>query len=228
VLKQLRETGQEKNTLVFFISDNGGPTMPGVTVNASRNDPFRGSKRTTLEGGIRVPFVVSWPGRIAPGTYAQPVIQLDLTATALTAAGLDAASDRNIEGVDLLPYLAGTKQGSPHDALYWRFGDQMAIRAGDFKLVRYDTNADTLTGARNQPTSPFKLYNVVADPHEDHDLAATMPEKVRELQAKWNAWNAGNVKPLWGGQHLDHDGDEPGAPERKAGKRAKKNAAAQP
>jgi arylsulfatase A-like enzyme len=228
VLQQLRATGQEKNTLVFFISDNGGPTMPGVTVNASRNDPFRGSKRTTLEGGIRVPFVVSWPGRIAPGVYAQPVIQLDLTATALTAAGIDDAAERKLEGVNLLPYLAGDKSGAPHDALYWRFGEQMAIRAGDFKLVRYDTNADTLTGARNQPTSKGKLYNVVADPHEDHDLAAAMPEKVKELQAKWNAWNAGNVKPLWGGQHLDNDGDEPGAGERKAGKRAKKNAGAQP
>lgn len=228
VLKQLRETGQEKNTLVFFISDNGGPTMPGVTVNASRNDPFRGSKRTTLEGGIRVPFVVSWPDRIKPGVYAQPVIQLDLTATALTAAGIDAAADRKLEGVDLLPYLAGAKSGAPHEALYWRFGEQMAIRLGDFKLVRYDTNADTLTGARNQPTSPLKLYNLASDPHEDRDLAAAMPDKVKELQAKWNAWNASNVKPLWGGQHLDSDGDEPGAPERKAGKRAKKSASAQP
>ena len=67
-----------------------------------------------------------------------------------------------------------------------------AIRAGEFKLVRYDTNADTLTGARNQPTSKGKLYNVVADPHEDHDLAAAMPEKVKELQAKWNAWASGS------------------------------------
>ena len=88
VLRRLRETGQERNTLVCFISDNGGPTMPGVTVNASRNAPLRGSKRTTLEGGIRVPFLVAWPGRLQPGVYDQPVIQLDLTATALTAAGL--------------------------------------------------------------------------------------------------------------------------------------------
>ncbi len=228
VLKQLRETGQEKNTLVFFISDNGGPTMPGVTVNASRNDPFRGSKRTTLEGGIHVPFVVAWPGRITPGTYAQPVIQLDLTATALTAAGIDAAADRKLEGVNLLPYVAGEKKHAPHDALYWRFGTQMAIRAGDFKLVRYDTNVDTLTGARNQPPSSLKLYNLAADVHEDHDLAATMPEKVKELQAKWDDWNARNAKPLWGGQHQDNDGDEPGAADRKAARRAKKKAGAQP
>jgi len=220
VLRRLRETGQERNTLVCFISDNGGPTMPGVTVNASRNAPLRGSKRTTLEGGIRVPFIVAWSGRLTPGVYDQPVIQLDLTATALTAAGIDAAAERRLEGVDLLPFLTGTKKGAPHDALYWRFGQQMAVRAGDFKLVRYDGNADTLTGARNQPPSALKLYNLAADLGETRDLAAAMPEKVRELQAKWDAWNAANVKPLWGGQHLDNDGDEPGAPKRRAKKKA--------
>ena len=220
VLRRLRETGQERNTLVCFISDNGGPTMPGVTVNASRNAPLRGSKRTTLEGGIRVPFLVAWPGRLQPGVYDPPVIQLDLTATALTAAGLDAAADRRLEGVDLLPFLAGEKKVAPHDALYWRFGQQMAVRVGDFKLVRYDSNADTLTGARNQPPSALKLYNLAADIGETRDLAASMPDKVRELQAKWDVWNASNVKPLWGGQHLDDDGDEPGVPKRRAKKKA--------
>jgi arylsulfatase A-like enzyme len=228
VLRRLRETGQERNTLVCFISDNGGPTMPGVTVNASRNDPFRGSKRTTLEGGIHVPFLLAWPGRLKPGVYAQPVIQLDLTATALTAAGINTTADAKLEGVDLLPYLDGARTSAPHDALYWRFGQQMAIRVGDFKLVRYDGNADTLTGARNQAPSGLKLYNLANDLHEDRDLAATMPEKVRELQAKWDAWNVGNTKPLWGGQHIDNDGDEPGTADRKAAKRAKRNAGAQP
>jgi arylsulfatase A-like enzyme len=200
--------------------------MPGVTVNASRNAPLRGSKRTTLEGGIRVPFLMAWPGRLTPSVYAQPVIQLDLTATALTAAGIDAAADRRLEGVDLLPFLAGVKTTAPHEALYWRFGQQIAVRAGDFKLVRYDGNADTLTGARNQPPSALKLYNLATDIGEERDLTAAMPEKVRELQAKWDAWNAGNVKPLWGGQHLDDDGDEPGAAKRRNGKGAKKKASA--
>jgi arylsulfatase A-like enzyme len=222
VLKKLADSGLEQHTLVTFISDNGGPTMPGTTINGSRNEPLRGSKRTTLEGGIRVPFVVSWPGHIKPGVFEQPAIQLDLHATALAVAGIDVERrDRaapQLDGVNLLPFLAGDKKDVPHDALYWRFGEQMAIRMGDFKLVRYDSNADTLSGGRKQPVTAAKLYNLADDPHEDHDLAAAMPEKVLELQSKWDQWNKSNVRPLWGGGQGDNDGAEPGDP----GKRGRK------
>ena len=221
VRKKLAETGLEQNTLVCFISDNGGPTMPGTTINASRNDPLRGSKRTTLEGGVRVPFVVWWPGRLKPGVFAQPAIQLDLTATALAAAGVQIDQDSKLEGVDLLPFLTGEKAGAPHEAIYWRFGRQMAIRVGDYKLVRYDSNADTLTGRRNQPVTAARLYNLVADIGETKDLAAAMPDKVEELQSRWDAWNVANVKPLWGGGQKDSDGAEPGAPLPKKGKGTK-------
>jgi len=224
VRKKLTDTGLEQNTLVFFIADNGGPVMPGTTMNASRNEPLRGGKRTTLEGGIRVPFLVSWPGRLKPGVYTQPAIQLDLTATALTAAGVDIKPEWKLEGVNLLPFLNGEKAGAPHDALYWRFGQQMAIRVGDYKLVRYDSNADTLTGARNQPVTTAKLYNLATDLGETKDLAATQPEKVRELQAKWDAWNAVNEKPRWGAAHTDNDGAEPGTRAPKKAKKAKRTA----
>jgi arylsulfatase A-like enzyme len=223
VRKKLADAGLEQSTLVFFIADNGGPVMPGTTMNASRNDPLRGGKRTTLEGGIRVPFLVSWPGRLKPGVYTHPVIQLDLTATALAAAGVEIKPDWKLEGVNLLPFLNGEKTGAPHDALYWRFGQQMAIRAGDYKLVRYDSNADTLTGARNQPVSTAKLYNLAADVGESKDLASAMPEKVKELQAKWDAWNAGNIQPRWGAAHAD-DGAEPGSRPTAKGKKGRKAA----
>ncbi|MEO6244244.1 MAG: sulfatase-like hydrolase/transferase [Opitutaceae bacterium] len=219
VRAKLAATGQEQNTLVFFISDNGGPTMIGVTVNASRNDPLRGSKRTTLEGGIRVPFVVAWPGRVKPGVFASPAIQLDLHATALAAAGIAPRPEWKLEGVDLLPFLAGEKSGAPHDALYWRFGEQMAIRRGDWKLVRYDTNAETNTGGR-QPVSAAKLYNLAADIHEDRDLAAANPDRVRELQALWDTWDKSNAKPLWGAGAGDSDGPEPGAAKKGKNKKA--------
>jgi len=198
VMAKLKSTGQEKDTLVTFISDNGGPTMVGVTVNGSRNEPLRGSKRTTLEGGVRVPFVVSWPGKIKPAQYDSPVIQLDLHATALAAAGLAEKPEWKLEGVNLLPYLSGEKTGMPHEALYWRFGNQNAIRMGDYKLVTYDAAAEGKTGGKNV-IGP-RLYNLAKDIHEDNDLSKSMPEKVNELQAKWNAWDKLNVKPKWGAE----------------------------
>jgi len=222
VIQALKDSGQYENTLVTFISDNGGPTMNGVTVNGSSNGPLRGSKRTTLEGGIRVPFVVSWPARLKPAVYQPMVSQLDLHATALAAAGVPAKPAWKLEGVDLLPYLAGENQASPHDALYWRFGEQMAVRIGDWKLVRYDTTADLPAGkGKKAPVSSVKLYDLANDPHEDKDLSAERPEKVKELQARWDEWNQANVKPLWGSGGGDNDGPEPGLNKRGKQKAAK-------
>jgi arylsulfatase A-like enzyme len=214
VRRTLVATGQERNTLVFFISDNGGPNMPGVTVNGSRNDPFRGSKRTTLEGGIHVPFVVSWAGRVKPAVYDQMAIQLDLTATALTAAGLALQPEWKLDGVDLLPFLAGVKSGAPHEVLYWRFGEQMAIRVGDYKLVRYDMNVETRRGGK-EPVSAPKLYHLASDVGETKDLAAAMPDRLETMQAKWDAWNATLMAPASGAGRRDNDGDEPGVPPKK-------------
>ena len=212
VRKKLAETGQEENTLVIFISDNGGPNMPGVTVNGSINDPLRGSKRTTLEGGIRVPFVVSWKNHVKPSVFDQPAIQLDLTRTALEIAG--ATTDKT-DGVNLLPFLSGEKKSTPHDALYWRFGEQMAIRIGDYKLVRYDSNVETRTGKAHQPVTGPKLYNLAKDIGETKDLFATMPEKAKELQTKWDAWDTTLIKPLWGFGKSDSDGDPTAAKAKK-------------
>jgi len=206
VHQTLADTGQKEKTLVCFISDNGGPVMAETTVNASCNAPLRGSKRTTLEGGIRVPFVISWPGHLKSGVCEMPVIQLDLTATALAVGGAKVGPKTKLEGVNLIPFLQRKASGQPHESLYWRFGKQMAIRKGNFKLVRYDTNVETQTGKFNQPISPARLYDLTADIGETNDLAATMPEKLRELQADWDAWNAGNIPPQWPSAHEKNDG----------------------
>lgn len=211
VKSKLVETGQAENTMVMFISDNGGPTMVGVTVNGSQNEPLRGSKRTTLEGGIRVPFVVAWPSRIPPRVVHESAIQLDLHATALAAAGVEAKPEWKLDGVNLLPHLLGETTGPLHEALFWRFGQQMAVRSGQWKLVRYDSNADTQLGG-SQPVTNARLYDLANDVHEDRDLAATMPEKVQELQSKWDEWNRSNVRPLWGGNAA---GAKAGAQKRK-------------
>jgi arylsulfatase A-like enzyme len=220
VRKALADSGQEKNTLVYFISDNGGPNIPTTTINASRNDPFRGSKRTTLEGGIHVPFLVAWPGTIKPAVYSELTIQLDLNATALAAAGVAVQPEWKLDGVNLLPFLAGTNRGAPHDVLYWRFGEQMAIRIGDYKIVRYDMNVETRSG-KKEPVSATKLYNLVKDIGEKNDLAANEPAKVKELQAKWDAWNATLMKPAHGNGAGDNDGDEPGVAAKKKKKKNK-------
>lgn len=195
VLKTLRETNVEENTLVFFISDNGGPTMQGTTINSSINTPLRGSKRTTLEGGIRVPFVIHWKGRLAPGAvYNEPVIQLDIQPTALAAAGVDIKPEWKLDGVNLLPFITGQAKGVPHDTLYWRLGEQNAVRHGNWKLVQYDLNVE------NYPTtgvSKKKLYDLAKDIHESHDLADEQPEKLKELDSLWQSWNSQLAKPLW-------------------------------
>ncbi len=217
VQAKLKATGQTEKTLVAFFSDNGGPTMNGTTTNGSSNAPLRGSKRTTLEGGIRVPFVISWPGQLKPAVFESPVIQLDVHATALAAAGVESKPVWKLDGVNLLPWLNGEKTGAPHETLYWRFGQQMAIRHGDWKLVRYDGNADTDSGQK-KPVSSFRLYNLAVDIHEDNDLAAAQPEKVKELQALWDTWNLSNTKPLWGS-----GAEQNSANDAKAGNKKNKN-----
>ena len=183
VLAKVREIGQEENTLIFFLSDNGGPTQQ----TTSQNGPLRGFKATTLEGGIRVPFCVQWKGKIPAGkTYDQPIIQLDILPTAVVAGGGSIDPQWKLDGVDLMPYLTGQNSGPPHAELYWRFGAQWAIRKGDWKLV-----ASRIDG------SEPKLFNLKDDIGEAQDLMAQQAEKVKELQTDWNAWNGQQKPPLW-------------------------------
>jgi arylsulfatase A-like enzyme len=203
VLAKLRSEKLEENTLIVFFSDNGGPTMRGTTINGSRNDPLRGSKRTTLEGGIRVPFVACWKGTLPAGKrYDPPVIQLDLMPTFLAAAGVEVDPQWQLDGVNLLPYWTGRESRPPHEALYWRMGPQMAVRQGDWKLVRYDTAADPGQGPSpktggGRTTGP-KLYNLAQDIGESRDLSSQNRDKLAELEALWLKWNAPLAKPLWG------------------------------
>ena len=178
VMAKLRECGLEENTLIFFLSDNGGPTAD----NTSRNDPLGGFKGQLREGGIREPFLIQWKGRLPAGkVYGHPVSSLDIQPTALAAIG--APADPSLEGVNLLPYLTGEKGGPPHEMLGWRFGEQRAVRQGDWKIL------DMGDG--------FKLFNLASDIGEKHDLAQEEPAKFKELQAVYEQWNAGNVPPKW-------------------------------
>lgn len=179
VVAKLAEHGLLENTLLFFLSDNGGPTLQ----TSSSNAPLRGTKGQVFEGGIRVPFLMQWKGRISGGrTCDAPVISLDILPTILAAAG--APADPALDGADLLPYVAGARAEAPHDALYWRYGDQWAIRRGDWKVA---------CDGRSAPA----LYNLKADIGETTDLALKAPERLKELMTLWQAWHAQLKPPAW-------------------------------
>jgi arylsulfatase A-like enzyme len=192
LMAHLKKSRADKNTLVFFVSDNGGSgRKPFLAYNTAVNTPLRGNKGQTLEGGIRVPFFVSWTGRVPAGkTYDQPVIALDILPTACALAETTPGSE--IDGANLLPHLTGETSAAPHSALYWRFGPQKAVRRGDWKLVDW-------RDFDKKENSGWQLYNLSQDIGEQHDLASTNPQLVAELSGAWNEWDAKNIAPLWHG-----------------------------
>jgi arylsulfatase A-like enzyme len=198
----IREEQLEDDTIVIFFSDNGGPTMAGTTINGSSNGALRGSKRQTWEGGVRVPFIIRWKGHVPEGKVdARPVIQLDVLPTALAAAGIPLGSQSNVDGVNLLPFITGKDQALPHEALYWRLGGMMAIRKGDWKLVKTQEGPIPRDPSVLSDLSAAELYNLAADIGESKNLAAANPAKVKELADQWQRWNRELAKPLWpGGQ----------------------------
>ena len=209
VLAKLRETGLEDDTLVIFISDNGGPTPS----NTSSNLPLRGYKGQLLEGGHRVPFALQWKRQIKGGqVYRQLASSLDILPTVVAVGGGELPKDRPIDGVDLMPHLTGQKTSAPHQCLVWRQGERHAVRMGDWKLLVED-------GGQAQ------LYDLSKDIGESNDLAAKNPDKVKELSAAFDKWNAEMVPALW------KTGARPGKKAAKAAgerPRAKEGAAKQP
>ena len=186
VMEQLRESGLEENTIVFFLSDNGGPTRELT----SSNLPLRGSKGTLYEGGVRVPFMVQWKGTIPPGqVYEKPVSSFDIYATAV-ANSEGATAPKQVEGVDLLPFLTGKDAGTPHKTLFWRQGGKTALRHGDWKLVRM--------GKRFQPgNAQWELYDLSKDISEETNLAKSKPERLTKLVEMWEKMNGEMSEPLF-------------------------------
>ncbi len=181
VLSKLRELGIDKDALLFFVNDNGGPTQ----ANGSDNGPLRATKGTMYEGGIRVPFMVQWPERLKAGqVYERPVIALDILPTVAAAAGVEPPKDRPIDGVNLLPYLTGQNRDAPHEILFWRAGRNHAVRKGNWKLV-------TMGGETG-------LYDLVADLGESKDRRQDKPEVFAELKQAFDRWDAQMAKPRWG------------------------------
>lgn len=186
VLDALQKSGLTENTLVFFVSDNGGPTRELTSSNA----PLRGEKGSVYEGGIRVPFLLKWPGKVKSGSeYHKPVISLDIFGTAATVAGSPDLKGIAIDGVNLLPFLSDDSTETPHDELFWRVGSRAAIRMGDWKLLR--------NPGRQQQNAGWELYNLENDISESNNLSAAYPERVQSLLAAWNRLNGQMIDPVW-------------------------------
>ena len=185
VLQKLRDENLEENTLIFFISDNGGPTRELTSSNA----PLRGEKGDVFEGGIRVPFLVQWKGELPTGVVSRkPVISLDVFATAAAVAKTPIPKNRRIDGVNLIPYLIGESNERPHDILFWRLRQRTAIRVNDWKLLR---------NPRRGSSADWQLYDLAKDISESQDLANKRPEKVNELRGIWERLDSEMIDPIW-------------------------------
>ena len=185
ILTALREHQLADNTLVIFISDNGGPTRELTSSNA----PLKGEKGSLYEGGIRVPFLMSYPGRIPSAmVYDQPVISLDIFPTACAAVGIQLPLNRSLDGVNLLPFLNGADSDLPHNNLFWREGGNSALRFGDWKIVRID---------RRNADAAWQLYDLAADPQESTNLAGGHASQLQQLLFEWQRLNGQMVPPLF-------------------------------
>lgn len=192
VLDALAAAGVEDNTLVAFLSDNGGPAhdAAGHSRNMADNGPLRGHKFDVLEGGIRTPMMFRWPGRFPAGkAFGGISSSMDIAATFLAAADLSVAGVKPLDGVDLTPYLCGQQGGEPHESLFWEcnwFGaPDCAARRGVWKIIQ------TRTGAGGAEGGKWELYDLSRDLGEARNVAAEHPQVVRELDAAYREWRGG-------------------------------------
>lgn len=176
ILHELRELGLDDDTIVIFTSDNGSRGVDGGS-----NEPLRGAKTTTWEGGMRVPCIVRWPGHVAPGRTTDEVASaIDLYPTLAALCGAEVPTDRTVDGRDISGLLLDPAAASPHEALlYYWMEDLEAVRVGRWKLHLAKHGRPQLA-----------LYDLDADPAEAHDLAAARPDVVAELEVHVEAARA--------------------------------------
>ncbi|HTO09180.1 MAG TPA: sulfatase-like hydrolase/transferase [Myxococcota bacterium] len=200
VLDALRANGLEENTLVLFVSDNGGANYIGLP---DINKPYRGWKLTFFEGGVHTPFFARWPARLPRGVkYDEPAAHVDVFATAAAAAGAPLPADRVIDGVDLVKRVRGEPDSRQRDAIYWRSGHYRSILSHGWKLQS------------SERPEKIWLFDLSNDPTEQKNLADAQPEKVAELMAKLGELDSQMAKPIWpalieGPTAIDHSLAEP-------------------
>jgi len=197
VLDELERRKLDRDTIVFFVSDNGG-----ARANASNNGPLRDYKQSVYEGGIRVPFLMSWPRRLAPNTVShEPVMFADIMPTIAAAVGAQMPVGR--EGRNLLPVLTGQAKGPVHEALFWDGAEEKtAVRSGRWKLVNN--------------RGKIELFDLAQDVSEKNDLAAQKPEIVARLRRQFEEWSRANAPRIGKGGANDEEEDAPRRRQKKA------------
>jgi arylsulfatase A-like enzyme len=182
VKERLRSDGIANNTVIFFVSDNGGAAYTRATDNA----PLRGGKCTHFEGGLLVPFFINYPGtKNGNFVYDKPVSSLDIFSTIASITKTNLPMDRVYDGVDLLPYLTDNKK-DPHEILYWRNGYSKAIRKGNWKLYI------------NEKSKSKYLFNLETDREELHDLLSSQPAIADQLMKELTNWEkTQTINPAW-------------------------------
>jgi len=183
LLDKLETLEISENTMIFFLSDNGGPEPK----NGSNNGPLREGKSSIYEGGNRIPFAMQWTREISPMVYEYPISSLDILPTIATLTDAPLPADRPLDGVNIIPFLKGEKQGRPHQTLYVRkFDDDLySVRDGDMKLVTKKKN------------SIKELYDLENDLGEENDLANFFPQEVNRLDSLRKAWDAQLINPIF-------------------------------
>jgi arylsulfatase A-like enzyme len=183
ILDAVEASGENGNTIVYFMSDNGcAAYINGICAC----EPLRGGKLSHYEGGTRVPFMMRWPDKVEAGqVYRNVVSTMDVFTTSLVAGGGKLPEDRVFDGVDLMPFVTGASPGQPHDQLAWRRTPHASIRKGDWKLWKSLNGDFTL------------LFNLKDDPNETVNLAETQPAKLKELSDAFDQWAKDLKDPAW-------------------------------
>ncbi|GAL64798.1 sulfatase-like hydrolase/transferase [Algibacter amylolyticus] len=177
------------NTIIVFLSDNGG------RIEHADNRPYRGHKGMLFEGGIKVPFFMTWPKKIKENQHYQNIVSsLDLFPTFLNAAGAKARKEKQLDGVDLLPYITNKVKSAPHDELFWRSSGnfEYAVRKGDYKLYKSAYKNKTL------------LFNLKKDSLERYDISDGNSKIIANLEAAYKKWDAKNIDPNWLDPHAEN------------------------
>ena len=203
ILDTLKEEGIDNNTMVFFLSDNGGPERH----NASDNGPLRDGKNSLFEGGVRVPFAMRWPGKVPAGIdYERPVSSLDILATIVGQSEIDVSNNKPLDGVDLIPFVSGKDNGMPHDILFWKHlkANSFALRTGNDKLV--------------QKANDAMLFNLADDLSEENNLAPSNTSEYQKLKSMYEQWEKEMQPPSFPDAH----GWKPVNPKYRKNKRGEK------